>query len=125
MQHFGVSMEKILIQLDEGPVIAQTTIDHKTATMISRVIKMAVDAVKVKDAPTERVVAELLNSPDGLPARDILTIHEAVDLSPTILKIRKYLKKDNLYTLEKRKRNGNNMYYLKDSKMVPDNGPLP
>ncbi len=86
---------------------------------------MAVDAVKVKDAPTERVVAELLNSPDGLPARDILTIHEAVDLSPTILKIRKYLKKDNLYTLEKRKRNGNNMYYLKDSKMVPDNGPLP
>jgi hypothetical protein len=48
---------------------------------------------------TKAAIVMLLESPNGITPGELLGITESENLSPVVLKIRNYLKKDNLYTL--------------------------
>lgn len=123
-------MEKILIQLDEDPTIATEPLGEGNTTLIKSIIDSALEAKQARSKPaktpddrlTNMAIAALLESPDGMSAADLLLASDSDNIISLVLKIRNRLKRDNIYTLEKGKRDRKPVYIIK---MVSDTCPSP
>jgi len=118
-----MSSEEITVNLEEHPTInLDADISDKVQDIRSEILKNAKEAKEVKDAKskekmlaireTQNAIVALLESPPGLTKQELLLASDTENLSSIVIRIKNYLKKQNLYTLKKRKRNKITYYYL-------------
>ena len=115
-------MDRIPIQLDEHPTIPPIIIS--ATGVMEAIIAKATEAQRAQlEKRASKIAAEkivldamsaLLEAPAGISAVDLLVISESEKIGPLILKIRNRLKKDNLYTLEKRGQGKSAVYQIQD-----------
>jgi hypothetical protein len=122
-------MDQIPVVLDEQATLPPINIDNSmpliAATIAQAAVaqKASIERAKTK-AASERLllntISELLQTPQGMSTADLLVASESELVGPLVLKIRNYLKRDNIYTLEK---HGNGRKAIYVIKKASDNTP--
>lgn len=117
--------ERIPIIVDDNPTIITPLILEDTPEnqhLRRAIVKRAVEAQKVHieknnqkradERQMQSVYLQLLEAPKGLTQGEILAATDSVNLISVLGRIRGYLKHNGLYTLEKRRIEKENRYYL-------------
>jgi len=114
--------QKIPIILDENPSIVVPEIKGHIGTVINAIVQQAIEANKAtlakKNAKaasekfTFAAITELLENPQGVSRGDLLAVSESENIISIILRIRNKLKKDAIYTLQKRGKGNSTVYFL-------------
>jgi|19_taG_2_1085344.scaffolds.fasta_scaffold53271_3 hypothetical protein len=115
-------MTQIPIILDEKPSIIVSEVSGHVDTVINAIVQQSVEANKATlakknaKAASEKLtfaaITELLENPQGVSRSDLLAVSESENIISIVLRIRNKLKKDSIYTLQKRGKGDSTVYFL-------------